>query len=172
MKSPVQLFVAIAVLLATATVAAQVYKWVDKDGQTQYSDSPPPPGAAKAEQKKIANAPTTAPTPAVAGKPGDTAKATKDKDKDKAKPTAKEIAKETEKQRAEAAIKAKNDEELARVAKVNEDRCKGATLALREFESGRPISRADANGDRSFLSDEERAAEAARMRAAMAESCK
>ena len=170
MKSPVQLFVAIAVLLATATVAAQVYKWVDKDGQTQYSDSPPPAGAAKAEQKKIANAPTTAPTPAVAGKPGDTAKATKDKDK--AKPTAKEIAKETEKQRAEAAIKAKNDEELARVAKVNEDRCKGATLALREFESGRPISRADANGDRSFLSDEERAAEAARMRAAMAESCK
>lgn len=168
MKSPVQLFVAIAVLLATATVAAQVYKWVDKDGQTQYSDSPPPPGATKAEQKKIANAPTTAPTSAVAGKPGDTAKATKDK----AKPTAKEIAKETEKQRAEAAIKAKNDEELARVAKVNEERCKGATLALREFESGRPISRADANGDRSFLSDEERAAEAARMRAAMAESCK
>ena len=164
MKSPVQLFVAIAVLLATATVAAQVYKWVDKDGQTQYSDSPPPAGAAKAEQKKIANAPATAPTPAVAGKPGEPAKAPNEK----AKPT----AKETEKQRAEAVIKAKNDEELARVAKANEDRCKGATIILKEYESGRPISRADANGDRSFLSDEERAAEAARMRAAMAESCK
>ena len=168
MKSPVQLFVAIAVLLATATVAAQVYKWVDKDGKTQYSDSPPPAGATKAEQKKIANAPATTPTPAVAGKPGEPAKATKEK----AKPTAKEIAKETEKQRAEAVIKAKNDEELARVAKANEDRCKGATIILKEYESGRPISRADANGDRSFLSDEERAAEAARMRAAMAESCK
>ena len=164
MKSPVQLFVAIAVLLATATVAAQVYKWVDKDGQTQYSDSPPPPGANKAGQKKIIDTSAAASAPVVAGKPGEPAKSPKEK--------AKEAAKETEKQRAEAAIKAKNDEELARVAKANEDRCKGATIVLKEYESGRPISRADANGDRSFLSDEERAAEAARMRAAMAESCK
>ena len=42
MKSPVQLFTAVAILLATATVAAQVYKWVDKDGKIQYSDTPPP----------------------------------------------------------------------------------------------------------------------------------
>ena len=65
MKSPVQIFVAIAVLLATATVAAQVYKWVDKDGQVQYTDTPPPPGAAKVEAKKINSAlasTTTAPT--------------------------------------------------------------------------------------------------------------
>ncbi|MBL0125374.1 MAG: DUF4124 domain-containing protein [Betaproteobacteria bacterium] len=31
-------------MLATATVAAQVYKGVDKDGQVQYSDAPPPAG--------------------------------------------------------------------------------------------------------------------------------
>ena len=66
MKSPIQLFIAIAILLATATVAAQVYKWVDKDGQVQYSDTPPPPGATKAEAKKVdtgSSAPaSTAPT--------------------------------------------------------------------------------------------------------------
>ena len=45
MKSPVQLFIAMAILLATATVAAQVYKWVDKDGKVQYTDTPPPASA-------------------------------------------------------------------------------------------------------------------------------
>ena len=53
MKSPVQLFAAIAIFLATATVAAQVFKWIDKDGKVNFSDTPPPaeavgaPGAAR-----------------------------------------------------------------------------------------------------------------------------
>ena len=61
MKSPIQFFIAIAILLATATVAAQVYKWVDKDGQVQFTDTPPPPGATKSEAKKVDTG-TTAPT--------------------------------------------------------------------------------------------------------------
>jgi len=36
MKSPVQLFAALAIFLATATVAAQVFKWIDKDGKVNF----------------------------------------------------------------------------------------------------------------------------------------
>jgi len=161
MKSPVQLFVAIAVLLATATVAAQVYKWVDKDGQVQY--------AAKVEPKKIANASAstsaaTTAAPTATGKPGDTAKTSKDK--------AKDSAKEVEKRRKEEIEKNLKDDDIARVAKANQERCKGATVALLEFESGRPINRIKENGEREFVSDDERAASIVRMRAAMTESCK
>lgn len=170
MKSPVQLFVALAVLLATATVAAQVYKWVDKDGQVQYTDTPPPPGVAKVEPKKIAKAspsataPATASAAAVAGKPAETAKTAKDK--------AKDAAKEVEKRRKETIDQNLKDDDIARVAKANQERCKGATAALLEFESGRPINRTKENGEREFVSDEERAASIVRMRTAMTESCK
>ena len=64
MKSPVQLFTAVAILLATATVAAQVYKWVDKDGKIQYSDTPPPATATKTEAKKVDTSPAAASTAA------------------------------------------------------------------------------------------------------------
>ncbi len=168
MKSPVQIFFAIAVLLATATVAAQVYKWVDKDGQVQYTDTPPPPGAAKVEAKKINSAvasTTTVPAGTTfSAKPGDAAKSSKDK--------AKDAAKEGEKRKADASNAAKKDEETQRNAKANEERCKAATGNLREYESGRPIARTNDNGDRVILGDEERLAEAAKMRVAMTEACK
>lgn len=168
MKSPVQLFFAIAVLLATATVAAQVYKWVDKDGQVQYTDTPPPPGVAKVEPKKIAkaspSATATASAATVAGKPVEAAKTSKDK--------ARDTAKEVEKRRKETIDQNLKDDDIARVAKANLERCKGATAALLEFESGRPLNRTKENGEREFVSDEERAASIVRMRTAMTESCK
>ncbi len=39
---------------ATATLfAAQLYRWVDESGRTQYSDTPPPPSAKSVEQRKL-----------------------------------------------------------------------------------------------------------------------
>lgn len=40
-------------LLALAPAHAEVYKWVDADGNVHYSDSPPPPGARKSERKRL-----------------------------------------------------------------------------------------------------------------------
>jgi glutaredoxin len=51
---------AAAALLAAATAAAQMYRWVDKDGKVHYTDSPPP-AAAKGVQKR-----GSAPAPAEA----------------------------------------------------------------------------------------------------------
>ncbi|QJR16874.1 glutaredoxin family protein [Usitatibacter palustris] len=44
-----------AAVAVPALVAAQqtVYKWVDKDGKTHFSDSPPPSDAKKSEQKTV-----------------------------------------------------------------------------------------------------------------------
>jgi hypothetical protein len=46
------LLLALAVALA-APVHAAMYKWVDAQGRVQYSDTPPPPTARKAEEQKI-----------------------------------------------------------------------------------------------------------------------
>jgi len=48
------------VLMFTFSIVAngELYKWVDNNGNTQYTDQPPPPGAAKTEESlKIKLAP-------------------------------------------------------------------------------------------------------------------
>lgn len=42
-----QICLAIATLLMTFTVHAQIYKWVDENGQTHYSQQPPASGEAQ-----------------------------------------------------------------------------------------------------------------------------
>jgi hypothetical protein len=176
MKSPIQLFVAIAVLLATATVTAQVYKWVDKDGKVQYSDTPPPADA-KASPKKVdvtpaAGGTVSPPAPPAKSAPG------KDAAKDAAKGapakplTLEERNKESDKRRAEQAEADKKTAEETRIAKANVERCKEATRYLRDLETGRPLTTTDDTGDRKMLDDNARAAEMAKARTAMTESCK
>ena len=154
MKSPIQLFIAIAILLATATVAAQVYKWVDKDGKVQYTDTPPPPGATKAEPKKVdtPNSGVTTPPPA--------AKSLQDRSKD------------FDKRRADATEKEKKDAEAQKKAASDGEECKAAKNALIDLEGGRPINRANEKGERVYLSDDDRQAETARARAVVTASCK
>lgn len=43
----------VLVLCAISVSAAEVYRWVDKNGRVQYSDQPPPAGVKKSEQRKI-----------------------------------------------------------------------------------------------------------------------
>jgi glutaredoxin len=48
------LFTALALLFA-ASAAAQMYRWVDKDGKVHYTDTPPPAAAAKSVQSRTAS---------------------------------------------------------------------------------------------------------------------
>ncbi len=158
MKSPVQLFAAIAIFLATATVAAQVFKWIDKDGKVNFSDTPPPAEAVKGETKKLTVLPAaTTPPPAPAPAKG---KAAVDQ------------AKDAEKKKIELADKAKKDEVAEQNAKQNEERCKEAKRYLSTLDSGTPIRQSNDAGERVFMSDEQRASETARAKAAVSESCK
>ncbi|MCC6609206.1 MAG: DUF4124 domain-containing protein [Burkholderiales bacterium] len=43
---------AIALALASAAAFAQTYRWVDKDGRVHYTDTPPPPSAARQVEKR------------------------------------------------------------------------------------------------------------------------
>ncbi len=151
MKSPIQLFIAIAILLATATVAAQVYKWVDKDGQVQYSDTPPPPGATKAEAKKVD-------TGSVA--PASTA------------PTLETRAKNFDKRRASEAEKDKKAAEAQKKADLDAENCKNANMRIRDIESGRPLKQLNEQGESVYMSDETRQADLTQARALAATSCK
>lgn len=156
MKSPVQFFAAIAIFLATATVAAQVFKWIDKDGKVNFSDTPPPAEAVKGEAKKLTVLPaanTPAPAPA------------------KVK-IAVDQAKEAEKKKTELADKAKKDEAAEQSAKQNEERCKDAKRYLSTLDSGTPIRQSNDAGERVFMNDEQRASETARAKIAATESCK
>ena len=154
MKSPVQLFSAVAILLATATVAAQVYKWVDKDGKIQYSDTPPPASATKTEAKKVDTSPAAASTTAAPGK------------------VLQDRAKDYDKRQADAAEKAKKAELDQKNAAINASNCSDARNALRELETGRPVTRATETGAREYLDDETRQAEMAKARKSVADFCK
>ena len=154
MKSPVQLFIAVAILLATATVAAQVYKWVDKDGKVQYSDTPPPASATKAEAKKVETSPaaaSTSPTPA---------KSLQDR------------AKESDKRKADIAEKSKKAEADQKIAEANAANCSDAKGALRDLETGRPMVRTSESGAREYVDDDARQAEMTKVRKAITDFCK
>jgi len=180
MKFSIQLFIAIAVLLAAATVTAQVYKWVDKEGKVQYSDTPPPPDT-KNQPKKVDTRPAAGAASVPAKAPAaDAAKGaakgaptgnTKDTASDKPK-TLSELNQESEKRRADALDAEKKVGEQAKKDKANQDRCREATRYFRDLETGRPISITDDSGERKMLDDNARAAEVTKARNAMNESCK
>jgi len=52
MKKQTILLGILIILLISIPVGAQVYKWVDKDGVTRYSDSPPPEGVESYETEE------------------------------------------------------------------------------------------------------------------------
>jgi hypothetical protein len=156
MRSPIRLFIALAVLLAASVVAAQVYKWVDKDGKVQYSDTPPPDTKAEARKVDVKPASGTAAT----APPKATTKSLQER------------AKEFDKRKNEGADKAKKAEEEEKNAQLYRENCESAQSFLRDLESGRPVNRTTSTGERAFMSDEERAAEMAKARKTISENCK
>ena len=55
MKSPVPVLLCVVAALATATANAQstVYRWVDKNGKVQFTDTPPPADAKSVTEKRM-----------------------------------------------------------------------------------------------------------------------
>jgi glutaredoxin len=54
MRDIVAILLVLFVFAVTPAHAAKLYKWVDKDGNVSYQDSPPPPNAGRVEQKDLA----------------------------------------------------------------------------------------------------------------------
>lgn len=160
------LVVGAALWLAPGTGHAQ-WKWKDKNGQVTASDLPPPRDvpdkdilqrpAPVARPAAPASAPASGPAPSV---PGVAAKGPLDAELDKRRK-----AEEQEK-----AAKSKADEE--RLAAQRRDNCGRAREALATFESGVRVTRLNAKGEREFLDDQTRAAEARRARDIIASDCR
>lgn len=135
--------------LSFASAAFAQYVWLDDRGVKQYSDMPPP---ASVPQKRILKQPGGAPAPA-------SESAQNAPSAEKAPMTLAERNAEFQKRRAEQAEKEKKAEEQQRAAADKARNCERAGEYRRMLESGERIAHRDGNGERSFLTDEQRAQE-------------
>src|SRR5258706_3249992 len=126
------LVVAVAVFAAPAI--AQTYKWVDKNGKTQYGDTPPPGVKATPLRGSSGPAATPAPTDAKAASKGPLT------------PAEQEAA--FRKRQAEALKGRDKEEKTAQDVEAKKDNCTRLQEQARMYESGQRISRTNREGER------------------------
>ncbi len=169
-----------AVLLLGTGFAHAQYSWIGDNGVRHFSDRPPPPGtpankilkaprhalAAPAQPIPAAKAPEPQPVVTVAGPAN---MPVPDQANARLTPTlaAREAAyREREKLRAENEKK-----EAAETLRKRElaERCASARQVKAQSESGMRVAKVAANGESVYLTDEEKAADAARANKLLAE---
>jgi Domain of unknown function (DUF4124) len=139
--------VAAAIVLAVVPLAsAALYKYVDKNGKTVYSDQPP----MDADAKQL-----SAPPPPASG----SGKSYVERDK--------EVEKGREKSREQAKKAADTD----KVAQAKKERCDQAKSNLQIYIDGGRIMKTNEKGERDYMSDEEIEAERAKTQKLVDEAC-
>ncbi len=141
--------IVIALGLALAPLAgAQLYKYIDKDGKTVYTDQPP--ASAKSESIRVqpASPPSAAPKTSLE----------RDKELQKARDAQKE--------------KGKKADESAKAAQDKEANCNTAKVAYQHYQDGGKIIKYNAQGERELMSDDEIAAGLVKSKREMDEACK
>ncbi len=173
----------LAVACTWAMGAAAQWQWIDKDGRKVFSDRPPPqeipeknilkqPGGSSAAR----SAPATA-QPAADGAPGAAAAtpaaaaAPAPKLAASAPGSGKDKELEEKKAQAEAAEAAKKKAEDEKIAKAKAENCTRARAAKAAFDSGKPITQPNAQGERIFLDGPARAAETKRIEGIISSDC-
>ena len=139
---------ACAVLLAPFA-SAQLYKYVDQNGKTVYTDQPPP--EADTKQMRIQSSATPGSAPAKGY-------VQQDKELQKGRDKAKEGDKKSEEKEARA--------------RAEQERCQSAKTAFEHYAQGGRISKYNEKGERVFLGDAEIDAERDRAKAKVEEVCK
>ena len=149
---------AIAIAIAFAPLAgAEMYKYVDKNGKTVYTDQPPANVDSKpVHMPKSVTAPAAAPSKDVAA--GNKSAVTKDKELDKA--------------REQAKGQQKKQEEAAEKERLAEQRCTQARTAFRQFSEGGRIVKYNEKGERVYLGDAEIESGREKARQEVEEACK
>ena len=157
-------------LFLSATAAQAQYVWIGAGGTRQYSDRPPPPGTPASKIVKApgrAN-PELAPTPPAATpvEPVNTDPAAKPLPP-KGPPTLAEqeaAYRARTKARDEANLKAQEEAQRARQLA---ERCNAARETQAQLASGTRIARYGQDGQKSYMSDADRAARAAQVNQAL-----
>ena len=143
-------------LLAFATLAQAQYMWIDEKGLKQFSDRAPP---ASIPLKNILKAPRGAASAATLEAEAAAAAAAPAAAKPKAAPTMADRNADYRKRAKEGAEREQKekDEQLAKADQA--DNCQRARSAKQSMDSGARIGTQDKNGERGFMTDEQRAVE-------------
>ncbi|RBA24207.1 DUF4124 domain-containing protein [Herminiimonas fonticola] len=146
----------VAIVLASCAGAALAqYVWLNERGVKQYSDTPPPASVPNSKILKSPKGSTQASAPAKAAdetaSEGDVAK--------KAPETIAEKNADYNKRKTAQAEKDKEAEQKAKLAADKKKNCEQASNYKRTLDSGDRISLRDKSGERSYMTDEERAQE-------------
>ena len=165
--------------LALAASAQAQWKWRDVKGNVQYSDRPPPPGTldkdillrpATAARNVIVipavvpfGVPASAPASAPAARPAASAASAPSKAEQEAAARQK-----LEQDRESAKLK----EEERRQAEQRRENCARAQTSLRDLQSGARITRTNERGERVYMDDAQRQAEAERARQLVGTECR
>jgi hypothetical protein len=148
----------LACMLAFAALPALAqHVWLDEEGVKQYSDQPPPAGTPASRILQTPGsrpaASATAPAPAPSG------------------PTLAQRNADFEKRRTERAEREQKENEQAAMEKEKKSNCEQARAYGRALANGGRIARTDANGERGYLTDAQRAEETARVQRTL-EQCR
>jgi hypothetical protein len=149
------LITAMMLALAAPLAAQQLYKWVDKDGKTHYSDTPP----ANQEAKPISSgglSASAAPAPAAATPPK----------------TAVSRDKELEKGRQDSREAAKKSDDAAKLAAARDEQCQRLRQAYQQLVDGGRIHKYNDKGERVLMDDSDIERERGKARADMDDACK
>jgi hypothetical protein len=157
--------IVIGLACAFAPVCFGQWIWLDKDGRKVFSDQMPPPDVPANKVLKRPGGRSVEPHAAAApAQAASTANAPKLTGKDK---ELEEKRKQT--QAAEAEKKKAQEEEHA---KARADSCDRAKRSKAAVDSGMRLAQVNSKGEREFLDDAQRAAEAKRLDGIIANDCK
>ena len=154
-------FVACAILVSGCSGALGQHVWLDAKGVKQYSDMPPPAGTPASRVLQSPGPRAAAPVGAAAAATADQAPATSVAERNAA----------FEKRRIEQADREAKEIEQARIAADNARHCDQARAYQRTLANGDRIARRDKNGERVYLTEQDRAQETATVQKALAQ-CK
>ena len=168
MFSRIAVVLAIVLGLAAALPVGAQWKWRDKSGQTQYSDLPPPAGVADQDILQRPTAGQRKPPPVAVAASGASAAAAAPALAAKAS----EPELEARRKKAEQDEATKKKAEDTRLASARAENCTRAQAQMRTIDSGVRMTRTNQAGEREFLDDAARAAEARRAREIISSECK
>jgi hypothetical protein len=157
---------AAGLLLATASLAHAQYVWKDEKGLKVFSDQPPPPSV---PFNQILKVPHAVSSQSQSGGDGNgTISSISPADGSKGQPSIAEQEAAYRKRKADAAIAEQKAAVAAQQRSLVAANCANARQEQATMASGDRVSTVDSNGERAYLSDDERTAKLNQARRALA----
>ena len=162
--SPRLLFAGALMLLAQ--LAHAQYSWIDEKGTRVFSDRPPPPGTPANRILKVPRRSDAMPDNVAPAAAAEAASTPAEKPR---QPSLAEREADYRKRQAQRQEDEKKSQDEAAKKAAQQELCAGARQEERQLASGVRINEVQANGERAYITDEERARRLARARQALAD---